>query len=184
MRRTHCLAATVLSLLAADLAHGATATLILVNGKLWTENPKRPEAEAVAVDGNRILAVGSSAQIRKLAAPDTRIIDLGGRRVLPGFNDAHVHFVGGGDALVTVQLHDSTGIADFRRRIGEYAKSLPKDAWIRNGNWDHQRWNPATLPTHQLIDDVTPNNPVFVWRLDGHMALANAVAMKLAGLDR
>jgi predicted amidohydrolase YtcJ len=128
--------------------------------------------------------VGSSANIRKLAGPECKVIDLGGRRVLPGFNDAHVHFLTGGDSLISVRLGDAGSVEEFRRRIGDYARSLPKGAWIRNGNWDHQRWTPAVLPTHELIDAVTPDNPVFVWRLDGHMALANALAMKLAGVDR
>lgn len=184
MRVTLYCAVTLLAMLATDVVWGRSATLILLNGRIWTENPQQPEAEAIAIDGNGILAVGSSATIRKLAGPDCKVIDLGGRRVLPGFNDSHVHFIDGGSSLITVQLGDADSSAEFRRRIGEYAKSLTKGAWIRNGNWDHQRWSPVALPTHQLIDDVTPNNPVFVWRLDGHMALANAVAMKLAGLDR
>jgi predicted amidohydrolase YtcJ len=174
----------LLGVLAAAAAQGQSPTLILVNGQIWTENPKQPEAEAIAIDGKLILSVGSSADIRKLAGPDCRIIDLGGRRAVPGFNDSHVHFIGGGDSLAGVQLGDANSAAEFRRRIGDFAKGLPKGAWIRNGNWDHQRWSPAQLPTHDLIDAVTPDNPVFVWRLDGHMALANALAMKLARLDR
>jgi predicted amidohydrolase YtcJ len=170
--------------LAAGTAQGQTATLILLNGRIWTENPRQPESEAIAIDGNRIIAVGSSAALRKLAAPGSRVIDLGGRRVVPGFNDAHVHLLGGGDALVSVQLRDAGSAEEFRRRIGDYAQTLPKGAWIRNGLWDHQQWTPAVLPTHEVIDAVTPDNPVFVWRIDGHMALANAMAMKLAGLDR
>jgi predicted amidohydrolase YtcJ len=171
-------------MLGTDVVWGRPATLILLNGRIWTENPQQPEAEAIAIDGNLIMSVGTSAAIRKLAGPDCKVIDLGGRRVLPGFNDSHVHFIDGGSSLITVRLGDADSAAEFRRRIGEYARSLPKGAWIRNGNWDHQRWSPVALPTHQLIDDVTPDNPVFVWRLDGHMALANRVAMKLAGLDR
>jgi predicted amidohydrolase YtcJ len=182
--RTFCCAVIVLGAFVATGAQARSASLILLNGRIWTENPSRPESEAVAIDGNLILSVGPSASISKLAGPGCKIIDLGGRRVVPGFNDSHVHFLYGGSSLISVQLGDSNSAAEFRRRIGDYAKSLPKDAWIRNGNWDHQRWSPVALPTHQLIDAVTPNNPVFVWRLDGHMALANAVAMKLAGLDR
>jgi predicted amidohydrolase YtcJ len=177
---------TVAFLLAggADLARAQTATLVLLNGKIWTENPGLPEAEAIAIEGPRILAVGSSASMRKLAGPNARIIDLQGRRVLPGFNDSHVHFLAGGSSLLDVQLGDANSAAEFRRRLGDYAKSLSEGTWIRDGNWDHQRWNPAALPTHQLIDDVTPHNPVMVWRVDGHMVLVNAYAMKLAGIDR
>jgi predicted amidohydrolase YtcJ len=178
------LSVIVLGALAAGAARAQSATLILVNGRIWTENPQQPESEAVAIGGNRILAVSSSADIRKLAAPGCQVIDVGGRRVVPGFNDAHVHLLQGGDSLAGVQLRDAASADEFRRRIGDYAKTLPKGAWIRNGLWDHTRWAPAQLPTHTLIDPVTPDNPAFVWRLDGHMALANGLAMKLAGLDR
>jgi predicted amidohydrolase YtcJ len=184
VRSSFFCAVALLAVLGPNVGWSRSATLILLNGRIWTENPQQPEAEAVAIEGNEILAVGPSAQIRKLAGPDCRVIDLGGRRVVPGFNDSHVHFIDGGSSLITVQLGDAESAGEFRRRIGEYAHSLPKGAWIRNGNWDHQRWSPVALPTHHLIDDVTPDNPVFVWRLDGHMALANAVAMKLAHLDR
>jgi predicted amidohydrolase YtcJ len=170
--------------LISGLARAQTATLILLNGRVWTENPHLPESEAIAIDGPRILAVGRSTDIRKLAGPRCRIIDLQGRRVVPGFNDSHVHFLGGGNSLISVQLSDANSAEEFRRRIGDYAKSLDKGAWIRDGIWDHQRWTPAALPTHQLIDPVTPDNPVLVWRLDGHMALVNAYAMRLAGIDR
>ena len=158
--------------------------MVLVHGKVWTENPQQPEAEAVAILGNHIAAVGTSADILKLAGPATKVIDLGGKRVVPGFNDAHVHFVDGGTSLASVQLGDTKSEAEFRQRIADYAKSQPKGTWILEGEWDHERWSPARLPTHQLIDDVTPDNPVFVSRLDGHQALANALAMKLAGVDK
>jgi predicted amidohydrolase YtcJ len=179
-----CSVAILLAALTTNVAQGRSPTLILLNGKVWTENPRQPEAQAVAIEGSRILAVGSSDAIRKLAGPDCKIIDLGGRRVVPGFNDSHVHLLGGGDSLISVRLGDANSVDEFRRRMGDYAKSLPKGTWIRNGNWDHTRWNPPALPAHEVIDAVTPNNPVFVWRLDGHMALANAAAMKLAGVDR
>jgi predicted amidohydrolase YtcJ len=159
-------------------------TLILVGGKVWTGNPAQPEAEAVAVDGNRILAVDTSAAILKLAGSGTKIIYLHGRRVTPGFNDSHVHITVGGEDALGVHLTDIHSPAEFRQRIANYAKNIPKGTWILNGLWDEQRWTPDVLPTHQLIDDVTPNNPVAVMRTDLHMLLANAVAMKLAGVDR
>ena len=167
-----------------SLARAQTVTLILLNGKIWTENPSLPESQAIAIAGERILAVGSSATIRKLATPKCKIIDLNGRRVLPGFNDSHVHLLSGGSSLISVQLGDANSEDELRRRLAEYAKSLARGTWIREGNWDHERWTPAALPTHQLIDDVTPDNPVMVWRVDGHMVLVNAYAMRLAGIDR
>jgi predicted amidohydrolase YtcJ len=161
-----------------------TADLILLDGKVWTEIPSQPQAEAVAIRGNRILAVGSSDAILKLATPGTKIIHLNGRLVLPGFNDAHVHVPLGGANLVGVHLTDTRSPAEFRQRIAEFAKTAPKGSWILNGLWDQERWTPIALPNHQLIDDVTPNNPVAVARTDLHMILANAYAMKLAGVDR
>ena len=162
----------------------AGASLVLVHGHVWTENPAQPETEAIAIAGNHILLTGTSAEVLRLAGPSTRVIDLHGRRVVPGFNDAHVHFVTGGLVLANVQLLDASSQAEFRDRMGRFARSQPAGAWILSGIWDHERWTPAALPTHQLIDDVTSKNPVFVMRLDGHMALANAFAMKLAGVDR
>jgi predicted amidohydrolase YtcJ len=158
--------------------------LVLSNGKIWTENPRQPEAEAIAIRGNRVAAVGTSAEIAKLVGPATQKIDLAGRRVLPGFNDSHVHFFIGGTSLTSVRLRNVKSQAEFRATIAAFARSRPKGEWILNGSWDHENWAPAVLPTHQLIDNVTPDNPVFVNRLDAHMRLANALAMKLAGVDR
>jgi predicted amidohydrolase YtcJ len=166
------------------MLHGETVTLILTNGKIWTENPKQPQAEAIAIAGNRIAAVGSTSEIGKLRQSGTQILDLDGRRVLPGFNDAHVHFVDGGKSLTGPQLRYSKSATDFRETLAEYARHQPKGQWITGGEWDHENWTPAALPTHELVDPVTQNWPVFVERLDGHMALANSVAMKLAGINR
>ena len=160
------------------------ADLILVHGKIWTENPREPEVEAVAIRGNRIIEIGNNDSVLKLTGSSTRVIDLHGRRVVPGFNDAHVHFYMGGDGITSVQLHEASSAEDFRNRIAEFARTRPKGEWILNGNWDHERWTPAHLPTHQLVDDVTRDNPVFVNRSDGHMSLANALAMQLAGVSR
>lgn len=160
------------------------ADLVLLNGKIWTVNDAQPEVEAVACIGSRIVAVGTSDEIRKLVGPQTRVIDLQGRRVVPGFNDAHVHFYNGGAGLASVQLRDAKSEAEFRNRIRDFAARSPKGRWVLEGNWDHESWSPARLPTRQLIDDVTPDNPAFVQRLDGHMALANSLALKLAGVTR
>ncbi len=172
------------AIVSAPLCAQIAPDLVLVHGKIWTENPRQPEAEAVAILGNRIVAVGTSAEIAKLAGPATKVVDVAGRRVVPGFNDAHVHFASGGTSLASVQLGDAKSEAEFRQRIADYAGTQSKGAWIVEGEWDHERWSSARLPTHQLIDDVTDANPVFVSRLDGHEALANALAMKLAGVDK
>lgn len=173
------------ALLLAPAAHAqAHADMVLVNGKIWTGNPRQPEAQAVAIVGNRIAAVGATADIRKWTGADTRIVDLQGRRVVPGFNDAHVHMLDGGMGLASVQLRDAPTLEVFRDRIGAFARGLPEGRWVLDGNWDHERWTPANLPTRQLIDAVTVGHPVFVYRLDGHMALANSLALKMAGITR
>jgi predicted amidohydrolase YtcJ len=170
------------------IMHTATAQisadLALTNGKIWTVNDAQPEAEAVACAGGRIVAVGSTSDIRKWMTSKTRVINLGGRRVIPGFNDAHLHFYSGGMHLASVQLRDARSQADFRDRIAAFAAKQPAGRWILGGDWDHENWTPATLPTRQLIDSVTANNPVFINRLDGHMALANTIALKMAGITR
>lgn len=183
--KSHLRSWALLALIASGCnAASKDASVILVNGKVWTENPAHSRAQAVALDGQRILAVGEDSAIRKLAGPDTKIIDLGGRLLLPGFNDSHVHLLLGGQSLITVQLRDANSQTRFKERIAQFAKSLLKGVWIRDGMWDHQRWKPAALPNHQLIDDVCGDHPAILWRIDGHMILVNALAMQLAGIDR
>jgi predicted amidohydrolase YtcJ len=166
------------------LSAQSAVSLLLFNGKIWTENPQQSEAQAIAVSGDRIVAVGSDVEILKLKQSGTETIDLGGRRLLPGFNDAHVHFYSGGASLAGPQLRYSKSQQEFRDTLAEFARHQPAGRWIEGGNWDHENWQPAVLPTHQLIDAATPHNPVFINRLDGHMSLANAQALKLAGIDR
>jgi predicted amidohydrolase YtcJ len=178
------LCGTLLTSLSPMYRAHAQVDMIATHGKIWTENPSQPEAEAIAVSHHRIVAVGSSEMVSKLAGPGTKILDLQGRRVVPGFNDAHVHFFWGGQGLASVQLRDVTSEAQFRQRIADFARTRPKGEWIVDGNWDEEKWSPVRLPTHELIDDVTPNNPVWVNRSDGHMMLANALAMKLAGITK
>jgi predicted amidohydrolase YtcJ len=158
------------------------ADLIITNGKIWTVDKSLPMAQAVAVLGDRIVAVGSSADVEAWRGRNTQVIDAGGKLLLPGFNDAHVHFVSGGKQLDSIQLNDATSSQEFARRIGERAKVTPKDEWILGGNWDETKWNPPSMPTKELIDAVTPDTPVFVSRYDGHMGLANSVALRLAGI--
>ena len=165
-------------------AQKMSADLIVVNAKVRTMDAARPTAEAFAVLGNKIVAVGSNAEIRSLIGANTKTIDAGGKLVLPGFNDSHVHFLDGGAQLSSVDLRDAKSPVEFAARIKNFAARLPKGRWILGGLWDHENWTPNDLPTKELIDAATPNNPVFVQRLDGHMALANSLALKLAKVDR
>ena len=160
------------------------ADLTLVNGKIWTVNPSQPVVEAVACLGSKIVAAGSSAEIRKWTGANTKVIDLAGKLVVPGFNDAHVHLIDGGRHIGSVQLHAARSQAEFRDRIREYAAKLPKGQWIIGGDWDQENWSPARLPNHELIDPVAGDHPVFVNRHDGHMVLVNNVTLHLAGITR
>jgi predicted amidohydrolase YtcJ len=165
-------------------AQNMIADLVVINANVRTLDKARPQAEAVAVYGTRIAAVGTNAEIRRFAGAHTRVIDAQGALVLPGFNDAHVHFIEGGGHLSSVQLRDAASPAEFAERIRQFAAKTPKGRWITGGDWDHERWPGAPLPTRELIDKFTPDHPVFVNRLDGHMSLANSVALKLAGVTR
>jgi predicted amidohydrolase YtcJ len=158
--------------------------LIIVNAVIHTMDKNNPTAEAVAVYGNRIMAVGNSKDIRKLADSNTRVVDAKKQLVLPGFNDSHTHFMSGGFQLSSVDLRSANSPKEFAERIRVFAEKLPKGRWITGGDWDHERWPEARLPTKELIDDFTADTPVFVNRLDGHMALANSLALKLAGVTR
>lgn len=157
--------------------------LIIINAKVHTMDSSRPTAEAVSISGNRIIAVGSTREISKMAGPDTRVIDAHKEVVLPGFNDAHVHFMGGGFQLSSVDLRDANTPQEFAERIKRFAEKLPAGKWITGGDWDHERWTNSPLPTKELIDGFTSQTPVFVSRLDGHMALANTLALRLAGVS-
>ena len=174
----------LLAALLCAVGFAQSPTLLFTNGKIWTGNVQQREAEAVAIAGNRIIAVGSTADILKLKTDSTTVIDLAGRRTLPGFNDAHVHFYDGGLNLSGPQLRYTNSQAEFRDTLVAFAKRVPKGQWITGGNWDHENWKPAVLPTHQLIDEVTTDWPVFVNRLDGHMSVANATTLRLAGIDK
>jgi predicted amidohydrolase YtcJ len=158
------------------------ADLVITNATVWTVDKAHPTAQAVAVLGDRIVAVGSNADVDVWRGHDTKVIDAGGKLVLPGFNDAHVHFVSGGLQLESVQLNDATSKQEFVHRIAAQAKKTPRGEWIQGGDWDETKWSPLSLPTKELIDPVTPENPVFVSRYDGHSALANSAALRLAGI--
>jgi predicted amidohydrolase YtcJ len=159
------------------------ADLVVTHANIYTVDRQHPKAEAVAVIGDRIVAVGSMAEIDPWRAPETRVIDAHGKLLLPGFNDSHVHFIAGGAALAEVQLNDAASAEEFKRRIAARAARTAKGEWILGGGWDETKWSARQRPTAALIDDVTRNVPVFVSRYDGHQGLANSAAMQLAGIS-
>ncbi|MGI9039514.1 MAG: amidohydrolase, partial [Gemmatimonadales bacterium] len=165
-------------------ADSAAPVDLVVYGRVWTGDSARPWARAVAVAGDAIRAVGDSAEIARLAGPHTRVLSNGAAMVVPGFMDAHTHFLSGGFQLASVQLRDAGSPREFVARIKAYAARLRPGEWITGGDWDHERWPGAPLPERGWIDSVTPDNPVFVSRLDCQMGLANSAALKLARVTR
>ena len=184
--------------LAAQSPAPAAADLILTNGRVYTVETARPWAEAVAIRGDRIVAVGSAAETRAFTGPDTRVIDLGGAFVSPGFNDGHVHTDSTGALLTGANLLDVHEPKAFRERIAQAASRLPAGSWITRGDWGaYEQWGQGSagapgapkpgatgpfLPDRQLIDEVTPNHPVLVNRFDRSVYLANSLALTLAGV--
>src|SRR5947199_10692653 len=161
------------------------ADIIISDGMVWTGlSTGAPQRGAVAIADAKVIAIGDSAQVGRYAGPKTRWIQANGGLVLPGFTDGHTHFIGGGFQLASVDLRSAATSKEFIRRIKEYAKTLKPGYWITGGDWDHTLWPGQPLPRHEWIDSVTPSNPVFVSRLDGHEALANAAAMRAAGITK
>jgi predicted amidohydrolase YtcJ len=156
------------------------ADLIITNAKIWTVDKGHPQAEALAVLGDRIVAAGGAADVDAWRGPQTRVLDAQGKLLLPGFNDAHVHFVDGGRHLQEVQLKDAASPEEFAHRVGDRAKTTPKGEWVTGGDWDEQKWSPPHLPTKEMIDPLTPDTPVWVNRYDGHESLANSATLRLA----
>ena len=158
------------------------ADSIFINGKIWTGDSSKPSAEALALKGNKILAVGSTAEILKLKTASTKSFDLQGKLVTPGFIDNHTHFSDTSGLISAVQVRDASSKEEFVNRIADYAKTMESGKWMLYGIWDHEAWG-GQLPEAKWIDKVTAETPVYLWRTDGHMALANSAAMKLAGIN-
>ncbi len=158
------------------------ADLVVLNAKIWTVNRAQPEVEALAVVHDRLVAVGTSAEMRQMIGPQTRVVDAQGRRIVPGFYDSHVHLLGSGLRLSEVALKDAGDEAEFGKRLREFDKKLPRDRWLLGGEWDHDRTFAGQLPTAELIDKYVADRPVFLRRYDGHMAVVNSRVLRLAGI--
>jgi len=169
---------------AAPETSGSRADFVLVSARIWTGDPARPEATALASRGGRIVAVGPDSEIRALAGPGTRVLDAGGRRVVPGLIDAHTHVTMGGLNLLAIDLRKTKDEADFTRRLAEYAKTKPAGVWLTDGAWDHEQWPVPRLPTKALLDPATGDRPACLARQDGHMVVCNSLALKLAKITR
>lgn len=157
---------------------------LVVYGRVWTGDSARPWAGAIAIAGDTVSAVGDSAEIARLVRPETRVLTNSDGLVTPGFMDGHLHFLDGGFQLASLDLRTADTPAEFIERVAAFASERQPGEWIEGGDWDHERWPGTPLPRKEWIDSVTPNNPVWINRLDGHMALANSAALRLAKIDR
>ncbi len=159
------------------------ADLIITNARIWTGNESSPYAESMAIADGKILAVGENDAVSSFKNSSTKVKNLGGKFVAPGFIDSHVHLMTGGRSLLSVDLRDASTPEEFSNRVADFAKKIKPDEWILEGNWDHTLWG-GELPNKNWIDENTKQNPVLIMRLDWHMALANSAALKYVGIDK
>ncbi|MFN7997024.1 MAG: amidohydrolase [Bryobacteraceae bacterium] len=157
---------------------------VVVNAKIYTVNAKQPWAEALAIRGDRIVSVGGNPEIRASIAPSTRVIDAGGRLVLPGFTDCHIHFMEGSLGLLHVDLNGASTVAEIQKRVREYAVSHPKEPWILGMGWTYPAFAPSGMPDKKLLDAVVSDRPVLLDAYDGHTAWANSQALAAARITK
>jgi predicted amidohydrolase YtcJ len=162
----------------------STADLIVKNGKIYTVSRSQPWAEAVAIRDGKFLYVGKDEDVTKYAGKNTRVVDAHGQLVLPGFGDAHVHFMEGSLTLLGVKLDDAKTIADIQKNVKEYAATHPGDGWIEGMGWHYDAFGESAMPDKKYLDEVVSDRPVFLSCFDGHTTWANSKALQLAGVDR
>ncbi|HEV8384001.1 MAG TPA: amidohydrolase, partial [Candidatus Acidoferrales bacterium] len=173
------------TVLAADPQQAPEAAdLVLTGGIIYTVDAARPRVEAVAVRGERIVAVSSAKEIQAWVGPNTRVVDLKGRFAMPGFNDAHVHLANGGQSKLAVSLNGSKSVAEMQQRIRDRLKEYKPGEWITGRGWDHTLWPVKKFPTKKDLDAVSTDHPMIFNRVDGHVAIANSLALKLAGIAK
>jgi len=189
-RRTLCrlLAIAIIISLCASLQAASppsnAADTIILNARIYTVNPQQPSAEALAISGEKILAVGTKNEIEKYRGASTRIIDAQGHLVLPGFVDCHIHFMDGSMGLTRVDLNDAKTVTEIQKRVKDYAESHAQEPWITGMGWTYPTFGPSALPDKKILDDVVPTRPVYLVAFDGHSSWANSKALQMAGITR
>jgi predicted amidohydrolase YtcJ len=174
-------------LMASDAPPSPPADVIVTNARIYTVNPQQKWAEAIAVRGDKVMAVGDRKQIEALRGPATKVIDAGQRLLLPGFTDCHIHFMDGSLGLTRVDLNGATTIAEIQKRVKAYADAhpaQPNDAWIQGMGWTYPTFAPTGLPNKKILDDIVPDRPVYLVAFDGHSSWTNSKALAIAGIDR
>ncbi|HKG79408.1 MAG TPA: amidohydrolase, partial [Pyrinomonadaceae bacterium] len=184
MRLLLLLASVLLLTLTTAQPRVQTADLVFKNGNVYTANDTAPGAQAIAVKADRIVFVGSNAAAQKFIGKDTRVVDLKGNTVLPGFTDSHQHLSGVGQREMTLNLERTTSLDDLLAKVKERVDQTKPGDWVTGRGWIETHWQPAVFPTRWDLDKVAPNNPVILGRADGHGAVANTAALKLAGVDK
>ena len=159
------------------------ADLVLFNGNIHTMDAATPQARAIAIMGNRVLAVGDDDAMQALLAPEGKAIDLGGRTVVPGFTDSHLHFMSYGLSLMEIDLMAVPTLEEALDRVAAKAETTPKGQWLTGRGWDHSLWPGGEFPTRQDLDRVAPEHPVWLRRKCGHAGWANSLGLKLAGIN-
>ena len=181
LKKSSLLLFTIAVLFACKPTDKTSPTLILLNGKVWTAEGPTKFAEAVAITGNTITAVGNTSEIKKLAGDSTKIIDLKGRLVTPGFNDAHIHFLSGSNGLAEVELSETKSRKEVMNDIKKYVSDFPDRKWITGRGWQY-KFFPGGLPTKEMLDSIVSDRPVYIRAYDGHIAWVNSKALELAGI--
>jgi hypothetical protein len=176
--------AAILLLMGSIASAAETADTIFINGNIYTVNEKQPHAEAIAVKGDRIVFVGSNADAQKLRSDKTRIIDLAGKTMTPGFTDSHCHIFGIGEREMNLNLEGTNTLEDFLEKVKERVARTEPGKWITGRGWIETFWKPPQFPTRADLDRIAPNNPAFLTRADGHAAVANSAALKIADIDK
>jgi len=161
-----------------------SADIVFRNGNVYTANDKSPKAQAIAVKDDRIVFVGSNAEVQKYVGPNTRVVDLKGNTVLPGFTDSHQHLSGVGQREMTLNLEGTTSLEDFLAKVKARVDQAKPGEWVTGRGWIETHWQPPVFPTRWDLDKVAPDNPVILGRADGHGAVANSAALKIAGVDK
>jgi predicted amidohydrolase YtcJ len=160
------------------------ADMVVLHGRVYTQDSKQPWAEALAIHGDKIVAVGDDASVEKFRRPDTKVIDAAGRLVLPGFVDCHIHFMDGSLSLGRVNLEGAKDVAEIQQRLRDYAAKHPGNDWLLGRGWDYAMFGATALPDKKYLDELFPDRPVFLEGYDGHTYWANSKALALAGITR
>src|SRR4029453_2426651 len=178
------IAASLLLLIVFTPSPQSAADIVFKNGNVYTANDKSPKAQAIAVKDDRVVFVGTNAAAQKYVGPNTRVVDLKGNTVLPGFTDSHQHLSGVGLREMTLNLEGTTSLEDFLAKVKARVDQAKPGEWVTGRGWIETHWQPPKFPTREDLDSIAPNNPVILTRADGHASVVNSAALKKAGITK